>query len=40
MKKDIYNIQLLYRATENNFSATAFHKKCDGMVNTVFVAQT
>lgn len=40
IKKEIYNIHLLYRATENNFSAAAFHKKCDGMSNTVMIAKT
>lgn len=31
---------LLYRASENNFSAAEFHKKCDGHQDTLTLIQT
>ena len=40
LQKPIYNVQLMYKATENQFSAEVFHKKCDGVPNTVTVAKT
>lgn len=38
--KDIYNLQLLYRASQHNFSASAFHSACDGKKNTITVVKT
>ena len=40
LQKPIYNVQLLYKATDNQFSSQIFHKKCDGIANTVTVAKT
>lgn len=33
-------ITLLYRASENNFRAEAFHKNCDGVADTVTIVKT
>lgn len=33
-------LTLLYRASENNFRAEAFHKNCDGVADTVTIVQT
>lgn len=32
-------LQLLYRATRDNFSAAAFHEKCDGHLKTLTIVQ-
>jgi hypothetical protein len=40
LSRDIYNIQLLYRATQHNFSAKTFHKICDGKANTLTLVKT
>jgi hypothetical protein len=34
------NGTLLYRATRDGFTASAFHKKCDGKANTVSIIKT
>lgn len=36
----VYNLQLIYRASENNFSCEKFHQKCDGKKNTLILALT
>jgi hypothetical protein len=33
-------LNLLYRATRDGFSATAFHSKCDGYLNTLTIAES
>jgi hypothetical protein len=33
-------LQLLYRATRDNFSAAAFHSKCDGFLNTLSIIKS
>ena len=33
-------MNLLFRASENNFSATEFHKKCDAREHTITLIQT
>ncbi len=38
--KDIYNIQLIYKASKHLFSAKQFHKICDGKKNTLTIAKT
>jgi hypothetical protein len=40
IERDIYNIQLLYRATHQDFSAKAFHSICDGKNNTLTIIKT
>ena len=37
---NIKKASLLYRASENNFSAKAFHKMCDNIPNTLVLIQT
>jgi hypothetical protein len=34
------NAQLLYRATRDGFTASSFHKKCDGYSNTAIIIKT
>ena len=34
------NFKLLYRASENDFKAAVFHKKCDNIPNTFTMAKT
>ena len=38
--KEIYNLQPLFRASEHNFSASAFHEICDGKAQTLTIAKT
>lgn len=38
--KPIYNVHLLYRASQSKFLAEEFHRKCDGISNTVTIAKT
>lgn len=38
--KNIKQVKLLYRASENEFSAKRFHEKCDGIADTVTVIWT
>lgn len=33
-------LELLYRASENDFSAAVFHQKCDKISNTLTIART
>lgn len=40
IKEKVYSLQLLYRASQYNFSAQKFHEKCDGKKNTLVVALT
>ena len=40
MDEEIFNVQLLFRASENEFSAKRFHTRCDGKNNTLTVAKT
>jgi hypothetical protein len=39
-KQQIANMALLYRASENNFSAIEFHKKCDNFAETITLIET
>jgi hypothetical protein len=34
------DVKLLYRASENEFSAVKFHEKCDGITNTITIVLT
>lgn len=36
----VAEFKLLYRASENNFSASKFHQICDGKGDTMIVAKT
>lgn len=38
--RDIYNIQLLYRASQHDFTAKKFHDICDGKTNTLTIVKT
>lgn len=40
INQEIYNVHLLYKASEHKFSAEEFHKRCDGMSNTITIAKT
>ena len=40
IKEKVYSLQLLYRASQHNFSCQKFHEKCDGKKNTLIVALT
>ena len=40
MPKPVKALTLLYRASDNEFSAKKFHQKCDGIENTVTVVET
>ena len=33
-------LELLYRASENGFSAAAFHQKCDNVADTLTIVRT
>jgi len=33
-------MELLYRASENRFSASKFHRKCDSIPNTIVLVET
>jgi len=39
-KKNLKNLHLLYRASEHEYSAKEFHKKCDGIVSTLTLVET
>ena len=39
-KQNIKSMNMLYRASENNFSALEFHKKCDSIGETVTLVET
>lgn len=39
-KQQIKKVNLLYRASENNFSALEFHKKCDNIPQTITLIET
>lgn len=39
-RHNIKAIDLLYRATENNFSVSKFHQFCDNQANTVVIIRT
>ena len=39
-KKTPVNFTLLYRASENDFSALKFHEKCDNIPNTMLLVRT
>lgn len=38
--KSIKQVKLLYRASDNDFDVRKFHKKCDGVANTLTVVWT
>ena len=38
--KQVFEFKLLFRASENNFSASKFHQVCDGKRNTLVLAET
>lgn len=40
MEKPVLNFDLLYRASENDFSVAEFHKKCDNIPDTLTIIQT
>lgn len=40
LEEKVYNIHLLYRASEHNYSCERFHERCDGKKNTLVVAKT
>lgn len=40
LDRDIYNIQLIYQASRQMYSAEAFHQICDGKKNTLTIAKT
>ena len=35
-----YKIKRIFKASEHNFSVTAFHKKCDEILNTLVLVRT
>ena len=39
-KKKIVNFKLLFRASEHNFEAKAFHEYCDGKPQTILLVKT
>jgi hypothetical protein len=39
-KQNIKKMSLLFRASENNFSANEFHKKCDTYADTITLIET
>ena len=39
-KQNIKSMNLLYRASENGFSALEFHKRCDNVAGTITIIET
>jgi hypothetical protein len=39
-KKSLKSLNLLYRASENGYSALEFHKKCDTITSTLTLVET